>query len=323
MATLDHVDRGGWIAGSAASLTSLVVLSDTPGAGSADTVRRTADAIELHKHATRTGDVDLLNQAVSLFATVLSGIRVKAGRDGGRLAASAGAIDDAVRAFGTAVQLVDEAAWTGIGRADQERLLGQLEALPWTRPPWRSRPGGWSTPWSYSNKAAVFCSPGISRRPGNTPAFTSARQILPTGSRHFRLIVAMPQTFNASDLADAELEAEDLARRFRSCTRLYGPAATHAAVTQAMSHHPWAHFSCHGTQDLLAPSHGRLLLHDRPLTIQQITLSGSPTRHSRSYPRATHTGVKLAFPMKASPSPPHSSSPTTSTSSQRYGKSLD
>ena len=84
------------------------------------------------------------------------------------------------------------------------------------------------------------------------------------------LIVAMPQTPGANDLPGAETEASDLAGRFRHATSLSGPLATHAAVTEAMGRHPWAHFACHGVQDLLAPSRGRLRLYDEPLTIPQV-----------------------------------------------------
>lgn len=84
------------------------------------------------------------------------------------------------------------------------------------------------------------------------------------------LIVAMPQTPGAADLPDAQTEASNLAGSFSYSTYLSGPSATHAAVTEAMGKHLWAHFACHGVQDVLAPSRGRLLLHDEPLTIPQL-----------------------------------------------------
>jgi tetratricopeptide (TPR) repeat protein len=92
------------------------------------------------------------------------------------------------------------------------------------------------------------------------------------------LIIAMPQTPGAAPLEDAKAEADDLASRFRACQRLDGPAATRAAVTAAMPGHPWAHFSCHGIQDLAAPSRSGLQLQDQRLIIQQISdlqLSGT------------------------------------------------
>jgi len=84
------------------------------------------------------------------------------------------------------------------------------------------------------------------------------------------LIVAMPQTPGAADLPGAETEANDLASRVSHSTCLSGPLATRAAVTEAMGEHLWAHFACHGVQELLAPSHGRLQLYDELLTIPQL-----------------------------------------------------
>jgi tetratricopeptide (TPR) repeat protein len=62
--------------------------------------------------------------------TASAQIRVSAGRDGGRLAASAGSVQQALDMFATAVELVDQAAWSGLRRTDQERLLSQLSGLP-------------------------------------------------------------------------------------------------------------------------------------------------------------------------------------------------
>jgi hypothetical protein len=73
------------------------------------------------------------------------------------------------------------------------------------------------------------------------------------------LIVAMPQTPGAPGLPGASAEASDITRRFTNSTCLSGSSATHAAVTRAMTRHPWAHFACHAVQDLLAPSRGRLV----------------------------------------------------------------
>jgi tetratricopeptide (TPR) repeat protein len=85
------------------------------------------------------------------------------------------------------------------------------------------------------------------------------------------LIVAVPDAPGVPKLPDAEKEASDLRRRVPESTYLSGPAATSAAVIAAMPRHPWAHFSCHGSQDLLAPSRGKLVLHNDSLTVRQIT----------------------------------------------------
>jgi tetratricopeptide (TPR) repeat protein len=84
------------------------------------------------------------------------------------------------------------------------------------------------------------------------------------------LIVAMPKTPGLNDLESPGREAAYLARRFPSHTLLMGPPATRDAVAHAMPEHRWAHFSCHGSQDLHEPDRGALHLHDGPLTIPQI-----------------------------------------------------
>lgn len=96
------------------------------------------------------------------------------------------------------------------------------------------------------------------------------RQPGPAGADSGLLIVAMPETPGQNDLAGTEREAAYLAGRISSHTLLKGPSATCDAVTQALPMHRWAHFSCHGSQDLLAPDRGALHLHDGPLTIPQI-----------------------------------------------------
>jgi CHAT domain-containing protein/tetratricopeptide (TPR) repeat protein len=92
----------------------------------------------------------------------------------------------------------------------------------------------------------------------------------PAGADAGPLIVAMPETPGLNDLAGTEREAAYVADRISPHTLLKGPSATRDAVTQALPRHRWAHFSCHGSQDLRAPDRGALHLHDGPLTIPQI-----------------------------------------------------
>lgn len=84
------------------------------------------------------------------------------------------------------------------------------------------------------------------------------------------LIVAMPETPGQNDLTSSEREAAYLADRLPAHTMFKGPSATRDAVTQALPKHPWAHFSCHGSQDLREPDRGALHLHDGPLRIPEI-----------------------------------------------------
>jgi tetratricopeptide (TPR) repeat protein len=85
------------------------------------------------------------------------------------------------------------------------------------------------------------------------------------------LIVAMPKTPGLQDLESTTEEAEDIARRCPAHKLLTGPSATREAVAQAMPDHRWAHYACHGSQDLRDPFRGALHLHDGPLSITQIT----------------------------------------------------
>jgi CHAT domain len=54
-------------------------------------------------------------------------------------------------------------------------------------------------------------------------------------------------------------------------TLLEEDAATADAVLDHMPNHRWAHFSCHGGQDLADPSKGGLRLHDRTVSVADIS----------------------------------------------------
>lgn len=103
-------------------------------AGRAQTLLALGSAYQLRFE--RTKNAQALADGIAAFreaaedGTAPVPIRVRAGRDGGRLAASADAVDDALKAFANAVQLMDQAAWIGLGREDQERLLSQVAGLP-------------------------------------------------------------------------------------------------------------------------------------------------------------------------------------------------
>ncbi|MFF5789731.1 CHAT domain-containing protein [Streptomyces sp. NPDC012693] len=65
-------------------------------------------------------------------------------------------------------------------------------------------------------------------------------------------------------------------------TRLHGAQATVRAVTEALAHHTWVHFSCHGDQNITDPSSGGLILQDGRLTVADVV-------------RARHPANNLAF----------------------------
>jgi hypothetical protein len=104
-------------------------------------------------------------------------------------------------------------------------------------------------------------------------ALLEARRPLRWSSEDDRfLIVSLPDTPGEVPLADVTRERNLLTSLFSSChTLLDGQAATSEAVQEQLSLHRWAHFSCHGGQNLADPSQGGLLLWDRMLTIADIS----------------------------------------------------
>jgi len=55
--------------------------------------------------------------------------------------------------------------------------------------------------------------------------------------------------------------------------RLAGPEAGAEALLETLPGHSWLHFAGHGEQDLEHPSRGRLLLHDGPVTVRDLSRS--------------------------------------------------
>ncbi|GAB2750231.1 CHAT domain-containing protein [Streptomyces bullii] len=93
----------------------------------------------------------------------------------------------------------------------------------------------------------------------------------PSAGPHTRgLIVSLPTTPGCSDLPAAEDEARALHRRHPDAELVTGPAATTRTVLKALARCSWAHFACHGAQDLGRPSRGAVILHDGPLTLRDI-----------------------------------------------------
>ncbi|MFE5591237.1 CHAT domain-containing protein [Streptomyces sp. NPDC056549] len=99
---------------------------------------------------------------------------------------------------------------------------------------------------------------------------TRGRPRPPAGPGPRGLIVSMPATPDFRDLPAAEDEARDLRRRHPDARLLTGPAATAPTVLEALARCSWAHFACHGTQDVAQPSRGALILHDGPLTLRDV-----------------------------------------------------
>jgi tetratricopeptide (TPR) repeat protein len=79
----------------------------------------------------------------------------------------------------------------------------------------------------------------------------------------------MPRLPGASD--DRDLLFHRLGPRLHV---LFAEDATVEAVRDALTSHRWAHFSCHGQQDLMAPSKGGLALSDGTLTVTGLSAQG-------------------------------------------------
>nr|WP_272902865.1 CHAT domain-containing protein [Streptomyces sp. BA2] len=101
-------------------------------------------------------------------------------------------------------------------------------------------------------------------------ALRHARRALPatSGTPGVSLISVMARTPGATDLPNAQVEAERVAARLPRPVML-----TEASTADVLGHLPdcaVAHFACHGVSDPADPSRSRLLLHDhreRPLTV--------------------------------------------------------
>ncbi|MFC0504574.1 CHAT domain-containing protein [Micromonospora costi] len=103
-------------------------------------------------------------------------------------------------------------------------------------------------------------------------ALRHARRAVPAGAAPVTsaLVVGMPQTPGLPDLPGAAREEEIVRRHVAHVTALTGPAATPAAVLAALPERPVAHLSCHGSQDLAAPTRGRLALAGGPLHVRDL-----------------------------------------------------
>ncbi|MFJ9121903.1 CHAT domain-containing protein [Streptomyces sp. NPDC102394] len=86
------------------------------------------------------------------------------------------------------------------------------------------------------------------------------------------LMVAMPETPGQPPLPEVAEEQALLRTLFPAAflTVRMPPEATRAVVREDLRRHAWVHVSCHGTQDLDAPSSGGLLLVDGMLTVADI-----------------------------------------------------
>ncbi|MFE6286727.1 CHAT domain-containing protein [Streptomyces sp. NPDC057877] len=130
---------------------------------------------------------------------------------------------------------------------------------------------------------------GAGRTPGETvmdrvvSSYTPTLHLLtasePSRAAHAEparlLVVAMPETEGHPKLGLTEREGlADLFPGERH-TCLEQGDATVTRVRDALREHRYAHFGCHGKQDLAEPSQGGLILHDGVLTVAQLAGGGA------------------------------------------------
>ncbi|MFE8911881.1 CHAT domain-containing protein [Streptomyces globisporus] len=86
------------------------------------------------------------------------------------------------------------------------------------------------------------------------------------------LVVVLPRTPGRTPLPHAARERDHLVSLFPppASTVLSDDDATCDGAMEALAHHRWVHFSCHGEQVLDAPADSRLLLADGPLTVARL-----------------------------------------------------
>ncbi|MFT7840471.1 CHAT domain-containing protein [Saccharothrix sp. BKS2] len=119
----------------------------------------------------------------------------------------------------------------------------------------------------------------------------------PTTADRRVLVVSLPETPPTpgtealSPLPGARAEAEFFRRVLPGAhTPRVGEEATRANVTADLKTHAYAHFACHGGQDLRDPSTGALYLRDGPLTV--LDVAGLDLAHAQlAYLSACRTAV--------------------------------
>ena len=169
--------------------------------------------------------------------------------------------------------------WTGARTSDEPlpRIwwcpTGPLTLLPLHAAGYHASRGG--TPQSVLDVAVSSYTPTLralmeARRTAPTAKAGQASQ--PDQADDRLLIVAVPNAQGAPPLTEVERERLHLAALFQDRhTLLLNHEATCDRVQEALAHHRWVHFSCHGTQNLADPSRGGVALFDRTLTISEIS----------------------------------------------------
>jgi len=99
----------------------------------------------------------------------------------------------------------------------------------------------------------------------------AAREPAPADADPRILVVAPPEAPDQVPLRAAARQRDLLTSLFADrATLLAGAAATRDAVRAHLPRHRWAHFICHGRQDLADPARGGVVLHDGTLSVADV-----------------------------------------------------
>jgi tetratricopeptide (TPR) repeat protein len=93
----------------------------------------------------------------------------------------------------------------------------------------------------------------------------------PQATNRQQLTVSLTHTLGLPDIPGAAAEAADLHALYPAGLQLTDDNATAGKVLAGLADCTWAHFACHASADLAAPSQGGLHLHDRTLRLPEIS----------------------------------------------------
>ncbi|MFF8657528.1 CHAT domain-containing protein [Streptomyces huasconensis] len=151
---------------------------------------------------------------------------------------------------------------------------GPLAALPLHAAGHTGEPGMLDA--AISSYTPTIAALAHARRPHRSEAVPPLHLV----SRPSALIAAVPAPPGAPALARADEEAQLVTRLLPNSRLLQGPTAHREALLEALPGHPAAfHFSGHAVADPAAPSAGRLLAADHPLTVADIAALDLPGAH--------------------------------------------
>jgi tetratricopeptide (TPR) repeat protein len=144
---------------------------------------------------------------------------------------------------------------------------GLLSLLPLHAAGYHASPSGdGAPPCTVLDRAISSYTPTLGALAGVSPADAEDGAML---------FVGVPGSPGSPGLPGASYDRDYLAKLLGPrCTVLFAEDATVRAVSAALSSHRWVHFSCHGQQDLAAPSRAGLGLWDGTLTVAGLSAPG-------------------------------------------------